>query len=1298
MYKQRTKLDFISNKKLIAIIIVSLIFGLTSAFSATSVSKNGITWTFSKDYQVGQYVNGDYWVLDSGSGVTVNSVSPSPSGSSNGSVINPAGGTAQGYDGRIDGYNSSLRVSFPRTLTAGQSLVSSQSRNASSNGTDLLGASVQPAHCYLERAAVLTVVSSVPNAQSFRPPFVGTSKPTYLASSLNRSLLLKLPLSAKPSASYVNEVAGYFKEVWLDHKPVWVCRMMHPIKNMPNYGREIGIATSRAACLLLLDYTDAQLEPLLINFVQTGIDLYHMSLLSNNWPGEGGHANGRKWPILFAGMMLNNNAMKNPTCNFGEDDQTYYGVTASRNSGQQYVAYWGANCVSSYQANGCTGSGTKDCRPSAKNGDACQDYRNCCTSYTWVGYALAAQLMGAENIWNHGAFFDYVDRWMGYGSDPRVGSGDWVQPGETSTSFISSMWNQYRSSVGSVTPPPTPTNLAPTANAGQDQTVQDTDGNGSQSVTLNSAGSSDSDGTISSYTWLENNASIASGASPTVNLTVGTHTITLRVTDNGGLTATDIVVITVTAPTQTDTQPPTLGSIDAQAVNKVKLIFNEALNTTVAQTAANYSIDGITISSAVYSGTDKTVTLTTSNHAVCETHTLTLRNIKDSAGNTMPTTSEKYTYDPGLIGIWNFSETAGTTASDYSGRKNNGTLVNGPTWTGSGQLQFDGVNDALQVPTTGLTASAGSITVQAYIANSQNIQYFFGHSVGAWSSRIQLYMANGQLGIGMGGTHFSASNIRAMELNKWYSLALTWNGTNYTAYLDGAQIAAGTYSGLTSLASFADFGNDGCTSSRTETLNGKIDRCRLYNRALSAAEIASIAEIDSPFAFAQIGDKEVDEGTALTFTVETTNPATVVSLVDNNLPSTPSFVNKIFNWTPGYNHAGTYECTFTAQDGLLEDSETITVKVNNVNRPPVISSITAKSVVAGQALSFAVAASDSDGDTVTCTASGLPSGASFNGTTFQWTSSSSQAGNYTVTFTASDGQLTDTEPVAITVTGGSTGGGTTVTVTIDNSTTNCSYTGWWGVSGGTDPYGTNSLWGRDGAKYTWTFKPTVTGNYDVSMWWSGQSNRPTSAPLSIAHASGTANVNVNQLENAGKWNSLGSFNFTAVVSYRITITAPAVSSTCADALKFTLNSSTQPPVDQTPEEPVNVTMLIDNSTSDCTSTGWWGVSGGTDPYGNDSLWGRDGAKYTWTFRPTVSGNYDVSMWWSGQSNRPSSVPVQITHASGTTTVNVNQLQDAGKWNSLGQFSFAAGNTYKVTITAPAVASTCADAIRLDYLD
>ncbi len=84
-------------------------------------------------------------------------------------------------------------------------------------------------------------------------------------------------------------------------------------------------------------------------------------------------------------------------------------------------------------------------------------------------------------------------------------------------------------------------NLAPTANAGKDTTVQL-----GKSVTLTGSGV-DTDGTIASHSWSENGAVIATTAgfeyTPT---TQGSHTLTLTVTDNDGATATDDINITVT--------------------------------------------------------------------------------------------------------------------------------------------------------------------------------------------------------------------------------------------------------------------------------------------------------------------------------------------------------------------------------------------------------------------------------------------------------------------------------------------------------------------------------------------------------------------------------------------------------------------------------------------------------------------------------------------------------------------------------------------------------------------------------
>lgn len=88
-------------------------------------------------------------------------------------------------------------------------------------------------------------------------------------------------------------------------------------------------------------------------------------------------------------------------------------------------------------------------------------------------------------------------------------------------------------------------NVPPTANAGPDQTVTDTDANGGEDVTLDGTGSTDGDGMISDYSWTENGTEIANGAMPTATFAVGTHVVTLTVRDDDGATDTDEVTITV---------------------------------------------------------------------------------------------------------------------------------------------------------------------------------------------------------------------------------------------------------------------------------------------------------------------------------------------------------------------------------------------------------------------------------------------------------------------------------------------------------------------------------------------------------------------------------------------------------------------------------------------------------------------------------------------------------------------------------------------------------------------------------
>ncbi len=108
-----------------------------------------------------------------------------------------------------------------------------------------------------------------------------------------------------------------------------------------------------------------------------------------------------------------------------------------------------------------------------------------------------------------------------------------------------------------------PTNQAPVANAGSDQTVTDNNGNGTESVTLNGSGSSDPDGNIVSYVWREGATTVGSGATATVPLAVGTHTLTLTVTDDDNESDTDDVVVNVQPPPN---QPPVANAGPNQTV------------------------------------------------------------------------------------------------------------------------------------------------------------------------------------------------------------------------------------------------------------------------------------------------------------------------------------------------------------------------------------------------------------------------------------------------------------------------------------------------------------------------------------------------------------------------------------------------------------------------------------------------------------------------------------------------------------------------------------------------------------
>ena len=398
-----------------------LVGGQSSGSTTQSLSQYGITWSFAQPVRSGRFITGDWWVVGP---VTVTNVSPASTADRHGSVVNPAAGDKQGYDSRMAHFDASIRAEFPLTLRPGDSLVSTSSVEKVGTKTP---DTVRGQYCRgpLRTAVVLTCLKEPPPTEAFRPAYVGTWKETFTASQLRRDVLPSL--KAPELVPDVQPYERYLERIWLDHQRQWVNRKMHPLENMPDYGREITNIVSDVALLLLLDDPDRKRETLLLRFVQKGIDYYGVVQSDDNlWIANGGHNSGRKWPIVFAGLMLGHAGMMNVKATFQEDQQTYHGKGSLGQRALWTIAPNNANARHE-EADPETWKTFGDNR--GNNGVKAEGYRKL-NGPTWVGQALAARLTGMVDCWNHRVFFDYVDRW-------------WKEDGKAND-FVKSMWGLYR--------------------------------------------------------------------------------------------------------------------------------------------------------------------------------------------------------------------------------------------------------------------------------------------------------------------------------------------------------------------------------------------------------------------------------------------------------------------------------------------------------------------------------------------------------------------------------------------------------------------------------------------------------------------------------------------------------------------------------------------------------------------------------------------------------------------------------------------------------------------------------------
>jgi hypothetical protein len=301
---------------------------------------------------------------------------------------------------------------------------------------------------------------------------------------------------------------------------------------------------------------------------------------------------------------------------------------------------------------------------------------------------------------------------------------------------------------------------------------------------------------------------------------------------------------TATADTTSPTVSVTAPAAGATVSGTVNVTANASDDVGVA--GVQFTLDGVSLGTedlaSPYSVSWNTAAVANGSH--------TLRAVaRDAAGNTTTSAPVAVTVSnaagpSGLVAAYGFNAGSGTTTADSSGNALVGTL-NGPTWTTAGKygaaLSFDGVNDWVTVSDAAALDLTTKMTLEAWVNPSQ--------LTGKWRTVIlkeqpaelvyALYAAsdtNVPMGIVFtGGAERKAKGTTALALNTWTHLALTYDGTTLRLYVNGTQTASLATTGTMPNSSGAlRIGGNGVWS---EWFAGKIDEVRVYNKALTAAEI-----------------------------------------------------------------------------------------------------------------------------------------------------------------------------------------------------------------------------------------------------------------------------------------------------------------------------------------------------------------------------------------------------------------------------------------------------------------------------
>jgi hypothetical protein len=224
-------------------------------------------------------------------------------------------------------------------------------------------------------------------------------------------------------------------------------------------------------------------------------------------------------------------------------------------------------------------------------------------------------------------------------------------------------------------------------------------------------------------------------------------------------------------------------------------------------------------------------------------------------------------FDPlaGLVLHYRFEETSGTAVADATSVHNDGVTNGTVTWAAPGKvgnaLQLSGQAAYVSVPGTLLTGRAEA-TLSIWFNQDSRVLWTrvldFGSSQTHW-----MYFAPATVQVGEPGARaaLDVANFITAELHlptvqpgpaEWMHLTITWQKTSFACYINGALVGEDT-APLYSPAEFVSLTPSGETwrgwigrssFSPDPYFAGKVDEFRVYDRVLSAQQVAALHALE----------------------------------------------------------------------------------------------------------------------------------------------------------------------------------------------------------------------------------------------------------------------------------------------------------------------------------------------------------------------------------------------------------------------------------------------------------------------